>query len=230
MDHLEPIRQKIEAQHIRDENAVMAVLWAEAGFSDVFRKQAHVRACELVSTIRNDTAPGLMEVFLAEYGLSTDEGIALMCLAEALLRVPDTDTIDALIEDKIAPSAWGAHLGKSSSSLVNASTWALLLTGKVLSDGTGVASVLRTAVKRVGEPVIRAAVGRAMKELGAQFVLGETIQDAVKNGKKREAKGFTYSYDMLGEAALTAADATEFYNAYRDAIAALDGGWYGAEH
>ena len=221
MSNLAHLRQKIERQHLRDEAAVVADLTEEAAFSEKLRASAAAKAAALVRTIRTDSAPGLMEVFLAEYGLSTDEGVALMCLAEALLRVPDTDTIDALIEDKIAPSAWGAHLGKSSSSLVNASTWALLLTGKVLSDGTGVASVLRSAVKRVGEPVIRAAVARAMKELGAQFVLGETIEEAVKRGKSREAKGFTYSYDMLGEAALTAHDATAFYDAYHGAIAAL---------
>jgi RHH-type transcriptional regulator, proline utilization regulon repressor / proline dehydrogenase / delta 1-pyrroline-5-carboxylate dehydrogenase len=136
------------------------------------------RARGLVKAIRSDGRPGLMEVFLAEYGLSTREGIALMCLAEALLRVPDADTIDALIEDKIAPSDWGVHLGKSSSPLVNASTWALLLTGRVLQDGEGMASVLKGAVRRLGEPVIRTAVGRAMKEMGRQFVLGETIPEA----------------------------------------------------
>jgi RHH-type transcriptional regulator, proline utilization regulon repressor / proline dehydrogenase / delta 1-pyrroline-5-carboxylate dehydrogenase len=118
-----------------------------------------------------------MEVFLAEYGLSTDEGIALMCLAEALLRVPDAETMDALIEDKIAPSNWGKHLGRSASSLVNASTWALMLTGRVLDDSEpGIVGHLRAAVKRLGEPVIRTAVGRAMKEMGRQFVLGETIE------------------------------------------------------
>ena len=162
-----------------------------------------------------------MEVFLAEYGLSTDEGVALMCLAEALLRVPDTETIDALIEDKIAPSHWGEHLGKSSSPLVNASTWALMLTGKVLQDGDGMAAILRGAVKRLGEPVIRTAVARAMKELGAQFVLGETIAEAVKRGRKKETQGYTFSYDMLGEAALTAADAQDFFDAYADAIKRL---------
>ncbi|MEM9756364.1 MAG: bifunctional proline dehydrogenase/L-glutamate gamma-semialdehyde dehydrogenase PutA, partial [Pseudomonadota bacterium] len=155
---------------------------------------------------------------------STREGIALMCLAEALLRVPDTDTIDALIEDKIAPSEWGAHLGHSSSVLVNASTWALMLTGKVLQDdddGGGMAHVLRGALRRLGEPVIRAAVGRAMREMGRQFVLGETIASAMARAAAMEAKGYTYSYDMLGEAALTEADADAFYAAYQDAIAAL---------
>jgi RHH-type proline utilization regulon transcriptional repressor/proline dehydrogenase/delta 1-pyrroline-5-carboxylate dehydrogenase len=163
-----------------------------------------------------------MEVFLAEYGLSTDEGIALMCLAEALLRVPDADTIDALIEDKIAPSDWGKHLGHSSSSLVNASTWALMLTGKVLDeDKPSPVRALRGAIKRLGEPVIRTAVGRAMKEMGRQFVLGESIESAMKRAAGMEAKGYTYSYDMLGEAARTEADASRYHLSYSKAISAI---------
>lgn len=174
----------------------------------------------MVRHIREEADPGLMEVFLAEYGLSTDEGIALMCLAEALLRVPDPDTIDALIEDKIAASAWGAHLGHSSSPLVNASTWALMLTGKVLerNRSRGMAATLRGAVRRLGEPVIRAAVGRAMRELGHQFVLGETIGKALRNGRGRAARGYRFSYDMLGEAAMTSEDASAYFDAYADAI------------
>ena len=221
MSNLETIRQAIRAAHLADEEAILDGLKARAALSEDFRAAASARAAKLVEAIRNDSSPGLMEVFLAEYGLSTDEGIALMCLAEALLRVPDADTIDALIEDKIAPSDWGEHLGKSSSSLVNASTWALMLTGRVLRDGTGMAQVLRGAVKRLGEPVIRIAVSRAMKELGAQFVLGESIEDAVVRGRKKQAQGYTYSYDMLGEAALTEADAKVYYDAYADAIRRL---------
>jgi RHH-type proline utilization regulon transcriptional repressor/proline dehydrogenase/delta 1-pyrroline-5-carboxylate dehydrogenase len=141
--------------------------------------------------MRADTRPGLMEVFLAEYGLSTEEGVALMCLAEALLRVPDADTVDALIEDKIAPSEWGAHLGRSSSPLVNASTWALMLTGRVLRDDPepGVAATLRGAVKRLGEPVIRTAVRRAMREMGNQFVLGEDIGAAMARARTHGGEG-----------------------------------------
>jgi len=221
MTDLTSHRTRIQKTHLKPQSQVIDDLISAASIPDDLRGRTGVRAAKMVTAIRDNSDPGLMEVFLAEYGLSTDEGIALMCLAEALLRVPDHDTIDALIEDKIAPSAWGSHLGKSSSSLVNASTWALLLTGKVLNDKTGMASTLRSAVKRLGEPVIRAAVGRAMKELGAQFVLGETIKEAVKRGKKKEAEGFTYSYDMLGEAALTAKDAGDFFDAYADAIAQL---------
>lgn len=221
MSALSHHRIALRANHLRDDAAVIRNLTDEAGLDASLRAAARNRATDLVQSIRSDDSPGLMEVFLAEYGLSTNEGVALMCLAEALLRVPDTETMDALIEDKIAPSAWGQHLGKSSSSLVNASTWALMLTGKVLQDGTGVAATLKGAVKRLGEPVIRAAVSRAMKEMGAQFVLGETIEEAVKRGKGKEQEGFTYSYDMLGEAALTARDATAFFDAYEGAIAAL---------
>lgn len=223
MTDLAMLRKKMRNDHLRNEDDLLDELQQRADITDYFRANAVSRGTRLVEAIRNDSEPGLMEVFLAEYGLSTDEGIALMCLAEALLRVPDEDTIDALIEDKIAPSAWGEHLGKSSSSLVNASTWALMLTGKVLQDGTGMAKVLRSAVKRLGEPVIRVAVSRAMKELGAQFVLGETIEKALERGRKREKQGYTFSYDMLGEAALTAADATIYFDAYANAINALSG-------
>ncbi|MEM9632212.1 MAG: bifunctional proline dehydrogenase/L-glutamate gamma-semialdehyde dehydrogenase PutA [Pseudomonadota bacterium] len=218
MSNLADIRAAIRANHLRDETAVLEDLKTTTNLPEEVRQRARQRAITLVEAIRSDSHPGMMEVFLAEYGLSSEEGIALMCLAEALLRVPDAETIDALIEDKIAPSAWGEHLGKSSSSLVNASTWALMLTGKVLQEGQGMAAVLKSAIKRVGEPVIRAAVGRAMKEMGRQFVLGETIAEAVKRGAKKEAEGYTYSYDMLGEAALTAKDADAFYKSYGDAI------------
>ncbi|MEP5247504.1 MAG: proline dehydrogenase family protein, partial [Alphaproteobacteria bacterium] len=179
-------------------------------------------AAQLVRDIRGTTAPGLMEVFLAEYGLSTDEGVALMCLAEALLRVPDAETIDALIEDKIAPSDWGRHFGRSTSSLVNASTWALMLTGRVLDDEQpGPVRHLRGAIKRLGEPVIRTAVSRAMKEMGRQFVLGENITSAMQRAANMEKNGFTYSYDMLGEAARTEADAKRYHLSYSRAISAI---------
>ena len=223
MANLASIREIIRTTHLHDEAAVIETLVETADISPALRATFRNDAVGLIRDIRTNDNPGLMEVFLAEYGLSTDEGIALMCLAEALLRVPDAETIDALIEDKIAPSAWGQHLGNSSSSLVNASTWALMLTGKVLQEGHGVVASLKGAVKRLGEPVIRAAVGRAMKEMGAQFVLGQTITEAVKRGKETETRGYTYSYDMLGEAALTSKDAQGFLAAYQDAISALAG-------
>ncbi|MGD9862954.1 MAG: bifunctional proline dehydrogenase/L-glutamate gamma-semialdehyde dehydrogenase PutA [Pseudodonghicola sp.] len=217
-----PLRQLIDAQTYADPDAALERLVALADLSEADRAAISARAAQLVRDIRASTAPGLMEVFLAEYGLSTDEGVALMCLAEALLRVPDAETIDALIEDKIAPSDWGRHLGHSTSPLVNASTWALMLTGRVLDDRRpSPARALRGAIRRLGEPVIRTAVGRAMKEMGRQFVLGETIGAAMKRAAGMEAKGFTYSYDMLGEAARTEADAARYQLAYSRAITAI---------
>ena len=207
-----------------DEGAVLDAVVKDAALDADTRACISASAADLVRRIRDTSDPTLMEHFLAEYGLSTREGIALMCLAEAMLRVPDTETMDALIEDKIAPSDWGKHLGEATSPLVNASTWALMLTGRVLDDtGPGIAGVLRGALKRVGEPVIRAAVGRAMKEMGRQFVLGETIGAALKNAEEHEKRGYTYSYDMLGEAAMTAEDAARYAEAYSMAISEIAG-------
>ena len=156
----------------------MRALVAGAGLDPAGRAaRSPPRAAELVREVRKRSSPTVMEAFLAEYGLSTDEGVGLMCLAEALLRVPDAGTIDELIADKIEPSNWGAHLGHSTSSLVNAATWGLLITGRVLDDDPGrPAAALRGLIRRVGEPVVRTAVGRAMKLMGRQFVLGETIE------------------------------------------------------
>lgn len=223
MNKLSAIRSRIRTLHMADEVSVLEALVMENGLDDKSRVAVSAKAAALIENIRKASNPGLMEIFLAEYGLSTDEGVALMCLAEALLRVPDAQTIDELIEDKIAPSSWGEHLGQSSSSLVNASTWALMLTGKVLKEpGTdGLSYTLHSAVRRLGEPLIRSAVKRAMKEMGHQFVLGQTISEAVKRGRAMEKKGFTYSYDMLGEAALTAGDADAFLTSYSDAIKKL---------
>ena len=217
-----PLPASITHDHLRDNAA--CIEWAQsfAGLDAAARTQIAQNATDLVKGIRKADSPGLMEVFLAEYGLSTEEGIALMCLAEALLRVPDAETMDELIEDKIAPSDWGRHLGKSSSSLVNASTWALMLTGRVLDErGRSAAQTLRGAIKRLGEPVIRTAVGRAMKEMGRQFVLGETIDAALTRARSLEARGYSYSYDMLGEAARTMTDAKEYHVAYARAIRAI---------
>lgn len=204
-----------------NETELLERLVETANLSVGARRQISAHAADLVRQIRGSSKPSLMDLMLSEYGLSTDEGVALMCLAEALLRVPDADTIDALIEDKIAPSDWSRHLGHSTSPLINASTWGLLLTGRILHDAEpGIAGTLRALIRRVGEPVIRTAVSAAMKEMGRQFVVGETIEAAMARAKAEEAQGYTMSYDMLGEAAMTAADADRYFEAYRDAIAA----------
>lgn len=218
----ESLLQLIDKNTYASEAKLVEHLLHLANLTPEARDRISKQAIQLVKQIRTMARPGLMEVFLAEYSLSTQEGIALMCLAEALLRVPDAVTIDTLIEDKIAPSNWAKHMGHSTSPLVNASTWALMLTGKVLKDDqASIAGLLRSLLKRLGEPLIRKAIGRAMKEMGRQFVLGETIVGAVHRAKNMQSKGYRYSYDMLGEAALTEADAADYHLAYSRAIAAI---------
>ena len=220
---LSALRTLIRSRTLGDETSAVRQMMDQAGLSKEQRQTIGDQAASLVGRLRKSSSPGLMEGFLAEYALSTEEGVALMCLAEALLRVPDNATIDALIEDKIVPADWGRHLNRSSSSLVNASTWALMLTGKVLGqeEDRSLASSLHAIVRRLGEPVVRTAVGEAMRELGRQFVLGRTIEEAIERARTAETKGYTYSYDMLGEAARTDADARRYHLSYSDAITAL---------
>ena len=220
MNPLNQLRQKIRQQTLADETRLLDQLVDQAGLSKESRQIIANKGARLVHDVRENSDPTLMENFLGEFGLSTKEGVALMCLAEALLRIPDSQTIDALIADKISSSNWDAHLGKASSSLVNASTWALMLTGRVLSDedDRGLGATLQNLVRRAGEPVIRAAVAQAMKELGRQFVLGETIETALARGKAMRELGYTYSFDMLGEAAINQDDAQRYHLAYGDAI------------
>ncbi len=216
------LRQRMRENLTPDEASVVATLREAGDPGRRVRREAGELAEQLVTAIRDHSQPALMETFLAEYGLSSDEGIALMCLAEALLRVPDDATVDALIHDKIVPADWGTHLGQSSSSLVNASTWALMLTGKIIADEhTGVAGVVSSLVRRLGEPVVRTAVNQAIRELGNQFVLGTDIEHAVKRSEIARARGYTHSYDMLGEAAKTDDDARRFHLAYSQAISSL---------
>ena len=217
------LRQAIRQAYLADEGQTLKSLIDEAHLDAAERAEISARAAALVRTVRDTSDPTMMESFLAEYGLSTREGVALMCLAEALLRVPDAETIDALIEDKVTAGRWSSHIGQSSSTLVNASTWALMLTGKVIDtpDEEGVASTLRSVVKRLGEPVVRTAVGQSMRELGRQFVLGRSIEEAMERADDEEERGYAYSYDMLGEAARTEADARRYHLSYSDAITAL---------
>ena len=184
------------------------------------------KANQLIIDVRKrDNAVDSIDALLQQYSLDTQEGIMLMCLAEALLRVPDADTADALIRDKLNAAQWDRHVGQSEHTLVNAAAWGLVMTGKVVNldkrhDGTP-GTVLGRLVKRSGEPVIRGAMMQAMKIMGRQFVLGRTITEALKNGKPQRDQGYTYSFDMLGEAALTRADAAKYFADYSKAIAAL---------
>ncbi len=220
MAKLEEIRKLIRQNNLADESQILRELIEQTNLSKQDRTTIADNGAELVRRVRTNSDPTLMENFLGEFGLSTSEGIALMCLAEALLRIPDAETVDALIADKISSSDWDSHMGKASSSLVNASTWALMLTGRVLSseDDQGLINTLQSLIRRMGEPVIRTAVAQAMKELGRQFVLGETIENAQTRGQAMQNKGYTYSFDMLGEAAINDGDARRYHLAYADAI------------
>lgn len=213
-------RQALRDYYLAFEHVVVHEMIAGAQLSPSESKAISARAAELVRGVRKNAKPTIMEKFLAEYGLTTKEGVALMCLAEAMLRVPDATTINDLIEDKITSGCWGDHVGKASSPLINTATIALLLTSNLLKDSErkNVGETLRKLLKRLGEPVIRTVASQAMKEMGRQFVLGRDIKEAQKAGEGYMKKGYTYSYDMLGEAARTDHDAQRYYNAYSDAI------------
>ena len=196
------------------------IAWVERASTDW--DAVGVRANNIVAQVRaqSDLAHAVDQL-LQEYSLDNDEGVILMCLAEALLRIPDADTADALIRDKLSPADWQAHLGHSESLLVNASSWGLMLTGKITqwdAPERKPGNLLQRLINRAGEPVIRQAMHQAMRVMGRQFVLGQTIEEALKNGKTYRAKGYTYSFDMLGEAALTESDAQRYWQAYQQAI------------
>ena len=215
-------RQAVREHYTTEESVIVRQLLALIRLDDDSRQRIAAVGADIVDRVRRDTSPSMMESFLAEYGLSTAEGVGLMCLAEALLRVPDAETIDELIHDKIEPSDWGSHLGQSASPLINASTWALMLTGKVLDDDhKGPAAALRGLMRRVGEPVVRTAVGQSMKLLGKQFVLGQSIEEGMEHAHELEDEGYTFSYDMLGEAARTDEDAVRYHQAYAKAITSI---------
>ncbi|MDN6319366.1 MAG: bifunctional proline dehydrogenase/L-glutamate gamma-semialdehyde dehydrogenase PutA [Marinobacter sp.] len=213
-------RQAVRDYYLADEYKVIHEMIADAQLSEAEREAISARAADLVRSVRDNAKSTIMEKFLAEYGLTTKEGVALMCLAEALLRVPDNTTIHALIEDKITSGNWGSHVGKASSTFINSTTIALLMTSNLLKDSERhtVGDTLRRLVKRMGEPVVRTVAGQAMKEMGRQFVLGRDIEEAQSEAKPYMAKGYTYSYDMLGEAARTDADAQRYYDSYSEAI------------
>ncbi|MDE2430332.1 MAG: proline dehydrogenase family protein, partial [Burkholderiales bacterium] len=181
-------------------------------------------AHRLVSSVRQQrTRASGVDALMHEFSLSSEEGVALMCLAEALLRIPDHQTADRLIADKISKGDWRKHLGESPSLFVNAATWGLLVTGKLVATNSeqGLGSALTRLIARGGEPLIRKGVDLAMRMLGNQFVTGQTIAEALKNSQENEKRGYRYSYDMLGEAALTSKDAAFYYHAYETAIHAI---------
>ncbi len=222
-----PIRQAITAAWRLPESEAVKLFLPGARLSQSVAARSQALAIRIASTLRARKASsgraGIVQNLLQEYALSSQEGIALMCLAEALLRIPDAATRDSLIRDKIAQGQWQSHLGKSQSLFVNAATWGLLFTGKLVSthSESGLSAAIGRLVSVGGEPLIRKGVDMAMRMMGEQFVTGEHIAEALDNAREREQQGFCYSFDMLGEAALTAGHAAHYLRDYETAIHAI---------
>lgn len=221
-----PRRQALMDAYRMDEAVCLEQLLKLASFNENELDRIHDRAYRLVETIRHkDHVKSGLDAFLQQYQLSTDEGIALMCMAEALLRIPDDATRDKLIQDKIGEGQWAQHSGQSQSFFVNAATWGLMLTGKFSTwsntDEARLNSTLKAFVRRKGLSVVRTIVAYAMRVLGQQFVMGQTIEEALQRAKAMQAIGYRFSYDMLGEAACTPDDAVRYYGAYHKAILAI---------
>ena len=223
-DH--PARAAMARLYLADETEVVGSLLPRARLSAAEAAATEALARDLVQRVRAQRKRGGLDAFLHQYALSTEEGVVLMCLAEALLRVPDAETADKLIKDKIGSAHWDKHLGQSPSVFVNASTWALMLTGHVVKLGEGSqdwTSIFGRLVQRSGEPIIRQAMTTAMRIMGGQFVLGRTIEEALKRGADAAKRGFRFSFDMLGEAAMTHDDAERYARSYADAIKSIAG-------
>ena len=221
------LREAIARATRLPEAQALAPLLAAARMNPAQAARTDALARQLVTGMREGPQQsgraGRVQSLMQEYALSSEEGVALMCLAEALLRIPDAATRDALIRDKIGQGDWHQHVGRSPSLFVNAASWGLLLTGKLVathSEGALLASLTRL-IGKSGEPLIRQGVQLAMQMLGEQFVTGETIDEALHRARDMEAQGFCYSYDMLGEAALTEADAQRYMRSYENAIHAI---------
>jgi RHH-type proline utilization regulon transcriptional repressor/proline dehydrogenase/delta 1-pyrroline-5-carboxylate dehydrogenase len=221
-----PLRASIRRAYCADEAACVEALLGQVALDEPVKSRIQERARRLAGRVREAGGDKLgVEAFLHEYGLGTREGVMLMCLAEALLRIPDAKTADRLIRDKLAPGDWTRHLGHSESLFVNASTWGLMLTGRLIRldlDPEGdVGAWFGRLINRLGEPVVRQALMQAMRVLGRHFVLGQTIEQAIRRAREAEREGYRYSYDMLGEAARTTPDAERYHAAYRHAIGAI---------
>ncbi|HSD69763.1 MAG TPA: bifunctional proline dehydrogenase/L-glutamate gamma-semialdehyde dehydrogenase PutA, partial [Woeseiaceae bacterium] len=213
----------VSDRYLADEKSLLAELGKAADAGEAARRHICNTAATLVRAVRKHAAnEGGLDAFLQQYDLSSEEGVLLMCIAEALLRIPDSDTADRLIADKITAASWKDHLGESDSLFVNASTWGLMLTGHLLqldeSTSSNPAKFLGKLASRAGEPVVRTAMRQAMRIMGHQFVMGRNIDEALERSQKRQNRNFRYSFDMLGESALTSADAARYFDAYLAAI------------
>src|SRR6201989_1216024 len=210
------------APYALDDGAIAAQLLAASGLKPDQEQRIDRTATRLIEAIRkNDDPLGGVEDMLREFALSTKEGLALMVLAEALLRVPDPRTADRFIEDKLGEGDFIHHETKSSAFLVNASAWALGVSARVIQPGETPQGTLGRLAKRLGAPAVRAATRQAMRLMGSHFVLGETIEAALARARSESGKSPRFSFDMLGEGARTAADAERYYRAYASAIDAI---------
>jgi len=225
-DFLTPLGQAINADFLGDEETLVRSLADMARLDPAQHDEVQATARKLVEAVRKAPAAKTgLDAFLRQYDLSSQEGVILMCLAEALLRIPDDETADRLIADKLRAGDWASHLGDSQSLFVNASTWGLMLTGRIVrldpNDVIAPEGVMSRVVGRMGEPVVRTAMRQAMRIMGHQFVMGRTMKEALDNSLSGSNRRYRYTFDMLGEAALTTADATRYFDAYRTAIGAL---------
>jgi len=202
------------------EPEVLAPLLKAAALDAESRARVEKRALAMLAELREAQGKGWVNQFLQEYRLNTQEGVALLSLAEAFLRVPDPETADSLIADKLGEGDWRSHKGKANSTLVNTATWGLVI-GRALTADSEQASALKRLIARTGEPFVRQGVGAAMRMMGEIFVMGRNIGEAIERMRKRENAGFTASFDMLGEAARTFPDAARYYKSYEDAIRAV---------
>ena len=219
-----PLRQAVTDAYRRDEIEAVQDMLQRAQMTDEERNAASELARRLVTQVRSSrTKASGVDALMHEFSLSSEEGVALMCLAEALLRIPDNATRDRLIADKISEGNWKSHLNNSPSLFVNAAAWGLLITGKLTTNTSekNMGSALSRMISKGGAPLIRQGVNYAMRLLGKQFVTGQTIEEALQNGKEREKMGYRFSFDMLGEAAYTEEDANRYYNDYVQAIHAI---------
>ncbi|MFQ5761190.1 MAG: bifunctional proline dehydrogenase/L-glutamate gamma-semialdehyde dehydrogenase, partial [Acidiferrobacterales bacterium] len=216
---LDPLRAAIRDAFLADETASLEALLPQAEISADANARVAEQARKLVIAVREKSkTQGGLDAFMHEYDLSSEEGVMLMCLAEALLRIPDADTADRLIRDKLAQGQWDKHLGKSHSLFVNASTWGLMLTGRMVQFDAAtpedINAFLGRLGARIGEPVVRLALNQAMRIMGHQYVMGRSIEEALQRSETPAHHEYRHSYDMLGEAALTEEDAAGYCKAY----------------
>ncbi|MEQ8955050.1 MAG: proline dehydrogenase family protein, partial [Gammaproteobacteria bacterium] len=224
VESVEQLRSRIHSQALQDELSLLQQYLSASSLDARIRASISERTAITVKALRDDGVASFLQSFLGEYGLSTEEGVALLSMAEAFLRIPDAETLDDLIFEKVTSANWQSHSGQAASFLVNASTWALMLTGKLLTVGQqqGLVNAMHDLLRRLGEPVVRAAMTQAMERIGDHFVVGTTIKSALRRTQRDgRYQDYAFSFDMLGESAITHDDAEGYFQSYMDALQAV---------